>query len=140
VCTQAAKTHLHFVGNTNSARDAHMTIDLAEISGRKTICPATLGRVSAMKAATFPPSWSCVPKSRPRGWHIWFPDRLHRDDTPAVIVGNGCDVDPGLASATARAIELVRADIDERAGVAVIGVLQDNYIFASRIRSRKTQS
>ena len=58
----------------------------------------------------------------------------------AIVIGNRGDVNPGLPAAPAGAIELVGADIDERGGVAVIGMIEDDEVFAAGVRARKAES
>ena len=57
-----------------------------------------------------------------------------------IVVGKFGDVDPRLATRAAGTIEFVRADIDERAGVAVIGVFEDDDIFAVSVGAGETKS
>jgi hypothetical protein len=52
-----------------------------------------------------------------------------------IIVGYGSDVNPGLLTASAGPIEFVRADVNERVGVAVVGVLEDQNILAAGVRA-----
>ena len=59
---------------------------------------------------------------------------------PAILIGDGRDMDPRLAPASAETAELMRADIDESAGVAVIGVLEDNDVFAAGVSAREAKS
>jgi len=48
----------------------------------------------------------------------------------AIIVGNGRNVYPRFLPLSTGAIELVRANVYERGGVAVIGVFEDDNVFA----------
>jgi hypothetical protein len=57
----------------------------------------------------------------------------------AVIIGNRGNVDPGFTAATAGTVELVWADVGERGGVAMIGMLEDEDVFAMRMGSGETE-
>ncbi len=48
----------------------------------------------------------------------------------AVVVGERGDVDPAFLAASAGTIEFVGTDVDERGGVAVVGVFEDEEVFA----------
>jgi hypothetical protein len=58
----------------------------------------------------------------------------------SIVIGNGSDVNPRLLAAAARAIEFVRADIDERGGMTVIRVFEDDEIFVARVGAGETES
>src|SRR5260370_38580323 len=57
-----------------------------------------------------------------------------------VIIREGIHMHPGLLDAASRANEFVGSDVDERGGVAVEGVLQDDNVLSSRMRTRQPQS
>src|SRR5258707_3925570 len=57
----------------------------------------------------------------------------------AVIICKRCDVYPGLFPSPARTIKFIRADINQRVGMTVICVLENNYVFAPRVGSRQSQ-
>ena len=57
-----------------------------------------------------------------------------------IIVGDRSDVDPGLLAASAGPIEFVRADVDERVGVAVVSVFEDEDIVAAGVCASNAQS
>jgi hypothetical protein len=48
-------------------------------------------------------------------------------------------VDPRFAAAASRPIKFIRADVDERGGVAVISVFENDHIFATRVGTCQTQ-
>ena len=58
---------------------------------------------------------------------------------PPIVVRDRGDVNPGPLSASAGAIELVRTDIDQRVGVSVIRVLEDDDVFAAGMRAGQAQ-
>src|SRR5260370_35153531 len=57
-----------------------------------------------------------------------------------VIIREGSHMHPGLLAAASRAIEFVGTDVDERGGLAVVRVLQDDNVLSSRRRARQPQS
>jgi len=57
----------------------------------------------------------------------------------AIIVGDGCDVDPRFAATAAGAVKFVGADVDECGGVAVVGVFEDDDVFAAGVRTGEAQ-
>jgi hypothetical protein len=57
-----------------------------------------------------------------------------------IVVGDGSDVDPGLLAASTGATEFVRADVDERVGMTVVRVLENQNILAARVRAGHAES
>src|SRR5215471_14300011 len=58
----------------------------------------------------------------------------------AIIVWDWSDVNPRLASASARSIEFVRTYVDECGGVAVVGMLQNDGVVVSCKSTSKAKS
>ncbi len=58
----------------------------------------------------------------------------------AKVIGDRRDVNPTLLPTPAGTIELVRADIDERGGVAVVRVFENDEVFAAGVRAREAES
>ncbi len=48
-------------------------------------------------------------------------------------------MDPRFAAAASGAIKFVRADVDERGGVAVVGVFEDDHVFAAGVCAGQAQ-
>ena len=61
-------------------------------------------------------------------------------EASTIVVGKFGDVNPRLATGATGTIEFVGADIDKRAGVAVIGVFEDDDVFAVSVGTSETQS
>src|ERR1700690_2486753 len=122
--TESPEAALHLVRNTNAARSANMTIDFREISGRKNDLPAHAGH-GFRDVCGGPPAFH--PEAMPNlcdvagilGTDVGFSPSVNA----AVIVGDWRYVNPGLAAPTTGTIKLIGADVDQRVGVAVIGVL-----------------
>ena len=58
----------------------------------------------------------------------------------AVIIGNRGNVDPGFTAAATGTVELVWADVDERGGVAMIGMIEDEDVFAMGVGTGEAKS
>lgn len=51
----------------------------------------------------------------------------------AIVIGNWRDVHPRFAATTTGPTELVRADVNECVGVAVVGMFEDDDIFTAGV-------
>ena len=141
VRAEAAEADLHFVGDADTARGADVLVGFARDSpGGKTIWPATLGSVSAMYAATLRPCARSVLQNLGDVLRVFCSSRgVVSPVRTAIVVGNRRHVDPRFAAAASRAIKFVRADVDERGCVAVIGVFEDDHVFAAGVGARKAK-
>ena len=57
----------------------------------------------------------------------------------AIVVGDGRDMHPRLPPAAARPVELVRADVDQPAGMAVVGRVQHDQMLLASVGARQPQ-
>src|SRR5258708_4440715 len=115
MCPETPKTHLNFVGNAHASGGPDMTVNLAQISGRENDLPGNAGqRLGDPGGGTA----DLLQDFRYVSGILRAEIRFALAMQSAIVVGDGCDADPGFATSAARAVELVWTDIDERSGVA----------------------
>jgi len=110
-----------------------------QVARRQTICPATLGSVSARKAASPRPSALRRSTRAPRAARTSAPPAGRRAGTGPGTCRGARDVHPLLPAAPASPVELVRAHVHEGRGVPMVGVLEDDHILAARPRAGEAQ-
>ena len=141
VSAQAAKTDLNFVGYADAAVCANVVVNFSEIIRRKDDLAGNAGKSFRDVSGNAPP----IPFQRREDFGdvsgVFFAQvRFAATIETAVVVGDGSDVDPGLSAAPTGPIEFVRADVDERVGVAMVGVLQDQDIFTASVSASDAES
>src|ERR1700687_5416340 len=136
VRSESAKSDLHFISNANPSSSAYPAIHLREIIWRKHNLSCDARQSFCDKCRTLVPFPSRALQN--------FADRRGvlrarlRITTPvqaAIIVRNRRHMHPRLSPASARPTELVRPDIDPGGGMAVVGMLEDDYVFTPGVRA-----
>ena len=110
----------------------------ARYPGGSTICPPTLGHVSAMNAATTGRA-GIVDDRRRHARVLRARVGVVALVRAAIIVRQRRDVHPIGRARAARTSMLVRADVDERRRVAVIRRLEHDHVRAPGVRTRESQ-
>src|SRR6266849_3427476 len=141
VRSKAPEAHLYFVGDADCACSAHVTVNLRQIIRRKNDLAADawqcLRHVSSDAMALVAGARENFRNvMRILCARLFVVAAIHA----AVIIRKRRNMDPGPLAAASRAVEFVRADVDEYVGVAVVGVLQNDDVFSSRMRAREAQS
>jgi hypothetical protein len=127
---------LHFVGDADASVCPDVLVDFSEIPGREDDLPCNAGQSFSnvgSEAAAF--TFQLLEDfGDPRS--VFLAQILFAATVEAaILVGNGSNVDPRFLAAAAWAIKFVGADVDERVGVAVIGMLEDENVFAAGVRA-----
>src|SRR5260370_19620131 len=132
---------LDFVGDADCACSAHVTVSLRQVIRRKNDLAAD--------------AWQCLRHVSSHAMALVAGARENfRNVTrifcagllvvaaiwTTVIVRKRRNMHPRLLAAPSLAVQFVRADVDEYVGVAVVGVLQNDDVFSSRMRAREAQT
>src|SRR5579884_846406 len=140
VRSQPPESRLHFIRYANPSRRAHVAVRLLQISGRKhNLSRHARQRFREKRARPSPflphrfDQFRNVPRVFPPGVAIFPPVRA------TVIVRNRRHMHPRLSSASSRPVEFVRADVDQRVRVPMVGMLQNDHVLALRMRARQPQ-
>ncbi len=124
----AAEAGLHFVRHANSPGRADRGEGLGKISRRQKNLPSTARRrfgEERGKLARIPGSFG----------HVGGVARARLGSAigPAIDIRQRHDLHMRGLAAAALAVELVRADVHQRAGIAVVGGVQHKYAVAARM-------
>ena len=140
VRAETPKAGLHFIGNAETSGGPHVSVHFGQIAGWKYDLPRHAWQCLCdvrRDSPSFPAQAiqdfrhvTCVHGASVRvAAPVW----------PPVIIRKGSHVHPRFAAAASGAVELIWADVNERARVAMIGVLEDDDILASSVGARETQ-
>ncbi len=123
---------LHLVGDAHAPGRADDRIDMGEVAVRQ-------DDLAADARSAFGDEGGRIP-DLPRDLRVFLPRaRIVAPELAAVGVGNRHDVHPRPGALSARAVELVRADVDERGRVSVIRAVHDNHVAPARVCARQAQ-
>src|SRR5580700_2786528 len=140
VRAETAETNLHFIGDAYAAGGADVPVGFGEISGRKNnLAGDTWQRFGDVRC-------DVTPSGAPALQDFCYTLRVfgsRRGITPpirsAIIIRNWRDVNPRFRAAASGTIKFVRADVDERRGVTVVGVFKDHHVFAAGVSAGQAQ-
>ena len=137
--SETPESHLHFVSDANRVRPAHVTINLRQIVRWKNNLAADAGQCfsdvrrdsTTLGAGTIKNLLNITRVLRAR-LLVFAAIRATK------IIGQRRDMHPRLLPASPGSVKFVRADVDERAGVAVVGVFENDEVFFGRMCACQT--
>ncbi len=132
---------MNFIGNADAPVRAHVFVNFGEVVRRKDDLASNAGKSFRNVSGNAPPF--LFQRRQDFGnvggiffAQVWFAATVEA----AIVVRDGSDVDPGLLAASTGPVEFVGADVDERVGVAVVSVLEDEDVLAAGVRAGDAQS
>ena len=138
VRARTAKASLHLIGNANSASVSDCGVSSIQITRRKNDLAATTQCRFAEERSKTLTSISDLSRCLNHIVRI-KPGRIRSAMCASVDIRHHYLMNPGRTAFAAWAIELVRAEIDHRAGVAVISRVDDDHCIPTGVRSGQTQ-
>ena len=137
---QAPKAHLHFVGDTHRPGRPHVSISLRQIICGKHNLPADARqRFGDERGDLSPARFGFTNHGRHRFGVFFSRPRIVAAERTAIIVRQRRHMYPRFLAAASRPVKFVRADVDERARMPVIGMVQHHNVFAPGMRTRQAQ-
>lgn len=139
VRTEPAEADLHFVRNAYTAGGANVMICLSQIFRREDDLAADTGKSFRDECRTATARLQSLADFADVVRVLYAGLRIASPVNTTIVIRQRRNVNPRLFASAARAIEFIRADIDQRGGVPVICMLEHDYIFAARVGAREAQ-
>ena len=138
--TKPAEADLHFVGNADCARSADVRVDFAQVAKRKDDLAGDTRKRFCNEGRDTTPFPFRLFENFGDSLRVLFVDRRFASAVQAaIVVGDGSDMDPRFATGAAGTVEFVGANVDECGSVTVVGVLENDDVFAMGKSARKAK-